>query len=122
MVERLLINLKQADIDPSITTRNEGQILHELDGVSVLLSKGSTDSAALGLIETNVHHNKMPSILSRVSSESLDAIGTTPHPAVLGDRNKYVPILPAQHAAPPEQEHANKPGGCWLIHAREILC
>jgi hypothetical protein len=57
-----------------------GRILHELDGVSVLLSKDSTDSAALRIIETNVHHGKTSSILSRVSFESLDTIGDTPHP------------------------------------------
>jgi hypothetical protein len=74
-----------AAVDGRVTSMPEavitsGQILHELDGVSVLLSKDNTDSAASRFIETNVHHGKTSSIFSRVSFESLDAIGATPHP------------------------------------------
>ena len=69
-----------------------GRILHELDGALVLSSKGSTDSAASGFIETNVLR------ISRVSLVSLDAIG----------------------AAPPEWERADKAGGCWLIRAHGV--
>ena len=47
----------------------------QLDGVSVLSFKGSTDSAAPGFIETNVYRGKTSSILSRVSLENLDTIG-----------------------------------------------
>jgi 1-phosphatidylinositol-3-phosphate 5-kinase len=45
------------------------RILHELDGVSVLLSKGGTDSAASGFIETNVHRGKTSSVLSHLIRE-----------------------------------------------------
>jgi hypothetical protein len=96
------------------------RILHGLDGASVLSSKGGADSATSGFIETNVHRGKTSSILSRVSLESLDANGAAPHHAVLGDRDKYVPVPPAQRATPPERERANKAGGCWLIRARGV--
>ena len=108
------VEVNLASVDGQVTGMPEavvtaGRILHELDGVSVLSSKGSTDSAASGFVETNVHRGKTSSILSQVSLESLDAIGTVPH--VLGDRDKYVPVLPAQRAAvPPERERANKAG------------
>jgi 1-phosphatidylinositol-3-phosphate 5-kinase len=69
-----------------------GRILHELDGASVLSSKSSTNSAASGFIETNVHRGKTTSILSRVSLENLDEIGAAPL---------------AQRAVPAERESAN---------------
>ena len=97
------VEVNMAAVDGKVTGMPKavitaGRILHELDGASVLSSKGSTDSAASGFIETNVHRGKTSSILSRVSLESLDAIGHAPHPAVLGDRDKYVPVPPAQRA------------------------
>jgi 1-phosphatidylinositol-3-phosphate 5-kinase len=82
-----------------------GRILHELDGASVLSSKGSaTDSVASGFVETNVHRGKTSSLLSRVSLESLNAIGAAPS---------------AQRAAPPpERERANKIPGGLLVDPR----
>jgi 1-phosphatidylinositol-3-phosphate 5-kinase len=114
------VEVNMAAVDGKVTGMPEavltaGRILHELDGASVLSSKGSTDSAASGFIETNVHRGKTSSILSRVSLENLNGIGAAPHHhAVLGDRDKYVPVPvpvpPAQRgAAPPERERANKP-------------
>jgi 1-phosphatidylinositol-3-phosphate 5-kinase len=110
------VEVNMAAVDGQVTGMPEavvtaGRILHELDGASVLSSKGSTDSAASGFVETNVHRGKTSSILSRVSLESLDTIGSAPRHAVLGDRDKYVPVPPTQRAAPPERERANKPGG-----------
>jgi len=111
------VEVNMAAVDGKVTGMPEavvtaGRILHELDGASVLSSKGSTDSTASGFIETNVHRGKTSSILSRVSLESIDAIGHAPHHAVLGDRDKYVPVPPGQRAAaPPERERANKAGG-----------
>jgi 1-phosphatidylinositol-3-phosphate 5-kinase len=69
-----------AAVDGQVTGMPEavvtaGRILHELDGASVLSSKGSTDSATSGFVETNVHRGNTSSMLSRVSLESLDAIG-----------------------------------------------
>lgn len=63
---------------PEVWVVTAGQILHELDGASVLSSKGSTDSVASGFIEMNVHHCKTSSILSQVLLENLDAIGAAP--------------------------------------------
>lgn len=63
-----------------------GRILHELDDALVLLSKGSTDLAAFGFIEANVHRGKTFSILSRTLLESLDAIGVASRHAVGGQR------------------------------------
>jgi 1-phosphatidylinositol-3-phosphate 5-kinase len=80
------VEVNMAAVDGRVTSMPDavitsGQILHEPDGVSVLSSKDSTNSAALRFMETNVHHGgKTSSILSRVSFKSLDAIGDTPHP------------------------------------------
>ena len=59
-----------------------GRILHELNDALVLSSRGSTDLAAFGFIEANVHRGKTSSILSRTLLESLDAIGVASHYAV----------------------------------------
>jgi 1-phosphatidylinositol-3-phosphate 5-kinase len=103
------VEVNMAAVDGQVTGMPEavvtaGRILHELDGASVLSSKGSaTDSAASGFVETNVHRGKTSSILSQVSLESLNAIGAAP---------------PAQRAAPPEREHANKAPGGLLVDPR----
>ena len=78
------VEVSMAAVDGQVTGMPEavltaGRILHELDGASVLSSKGSTDSAASGFVETNVHRGKTSSILSRVSLESLNATGGPPH-------------------------------------------
>jgi 1-phosphatidylinositol-3-phosphate 5-kinase len=78
------VEVNMAAVDGQVTGMPEavltaGRILHELDGASVLSSKGSTDSAASGSVETNVHRGKTSSILSRVSLENLDATAGSPH-------------------------------------------
>ncbi len=109
------VEVNMAAVDGQVTGMPEavvtaGRILHELDGSSVLSSKGSTDSAASGFVETNVHRGKASSILSRVSLENFDAMGASRH-AVLGDRDKLTdPVSPAQRAAlerERERERAN---------------
>ena len=99
------VEVNMAAVDGQVTGMPEavvtaGRILQELDGASVLSSKGSTtDSGASEFIETNVHRGNTSSILSRVSLESLDAIGAAP---------------PAQRPALPERERANKSLGGLL--------
>jgi 1-phosphatidylinositol-3-phosphate 5-kinase len=93
------VEVNMAAVDGKVTGMPEavitaGRILHELDGASVLSSKGSTDSTASGFVETNVHRGNTSSMLSRVSLESLDAIG--PRNVVLGD--KPVPRAGAERA------------------------
>ena len=104
------VEVNMAAADGQVTGMPEavvtaGRILHELDGASVLSSKGSaTDSVASGFVETNVHRGKTSSLLSRVSLESLNAIGAAPS---------------AQRAAPPpERERANKIPGGLLVDPR----
>jgi 1-phosphatidylinositol-3-phosphate 5-kinase len=108
------VEVNMAAVDGQVTGMPEavvtaGRILHELDGSSVLSSKGSTDSAASGFVETNVHRGKASSILSRVSLESLDAAMGAPRHAVLRDRDKLPgPVSPAQRVAlERERERAN---------------
>lgn len=104
------VEVNMAAVDGQVTGMPEavvtaGRILHELDGASVLSSRGSTvDSATSGFIETNVHRGKTSSLLSQVSLESLDAIGAAP---------------PIQRAAPlSERERANKVPGGLLVDPR----
>ena len=118
------VEVNMAAVDGQVTGMPEavvtaGRILHELDGASVLSSKGSTESAASAFIETNIHRGKTSSVLSRVSLENLNAIGAGPHHAVLEDRDKSFPVPPTQRAAPPERERlgANKAGGL-LVDSR----
>ena len=108
------VEVNMAAVDGQVTGMPQavvtaGRILHELDGASVLTSKGSTDSAASGFIETNVHRGKTSSLLSQVSLESLGGTGALPHHAVSGDRDKYVSVPPTQRA--------NKAGGL-LVDSR----
>ena len=116
------VEVNMAAVDGQVTGMPEavvtaGRILHELDGASVLSSKGSTDSAASAFIETNVLRGNASSILSRVSLESVD-VGAAPHQAMLADKDKSrVPVPPAQREAALEREHANNSGGL-LVDAR----
>jgi 1-phosphatidylinositol-3-phosphate 5-kinase len=104
------VEVSMAAVDGQVTGMPEavitaGRILHELDGASVLSSKGSTiDSMASGFVETNVHRGKTSSMLSRVSVENLDTIGAA---------------SPAPRAAPlPEPERANKNPRGLLVDPR----
>ena len=103
------VEVNLAAVDGKVTGMPEavvtaGRILHELDGASVLSSKGSTtESAASAFVETNVHRGKTSSLLSRVSLESLDAIGAAPL---------------ARRAVPSERERANKALGEFLVGPR----
>lgn len=107
------VEVNLAAVDGQVTGMPEavvtaGRILHELDGASVLSSKTSTDSAASGFIETNVHRGKTSSILSRrVSLETLDAIGPA---APAPHHHAARAAAAAAAAAPPERERAFRPG------------
>ena len=112
------VEVNLAAVDGQVTGMPEavvtaGRILHELDGASVLSSKGSTDSAASGFVETNVHRGKTSSILSRrVSLETLSAIS----PASAPQPNHHT--VRAAAAGPPERERAFRPGGGLLVDPR----
>jgi len=82
------VEVSMAAVDGQVTGMPEavvtaGRILQELDGASVLSSKGTIDSSTSAFVETNVHRGKTSSVLSRGSLESNDTI-SQPTP-VLGD-------------------------------------
>jgi len=93
------VEVNMAAVDGQVTGMPEavitaGRILHELDGASVLSSKGSVDSSTSTFVETNVHRGKTSSLLPRPSIESNGSAGSS-HAAILGD----VAVLTAQRAA-----------------------
>jgi 1-phosphatidylinositol-3-phosphate 5-kinase len=96
------VEVNMAAVDGHVTGMPEavvtaGRILHELDGASVLTSKGSTDSVTSGFVETNVHRGNASSILSRVSLENLGG----PSHAVPGEKS-----IPAPQRAATERANA----------------
>ena len=102
------VEVNMAAVDGHVTGMPEavvtaGRILHELDGASVLTSKGSTDSVTSGFVETNVHRGNASSLLSRVSVENLGG----PSHGVPGEK----PVPLAQRAA---AERANAAAGVPL--------
>ena len=94
------VEVSMAAVDGQVTGMPEavitaGRILHELDGASVLSSKGSIDSATSAFVETNVHRGKTSSLLPRASLESDDPTGSPR--AMLGE----IAFPTAQRAAAP---------------------
>ena len=94
------VEVNMAAVDGQVTGMPEavvtaGRILHELDGASVLSSKGSVDSSTSTFVETNVHRGKTSSLLPRASLESNGSAGSSPHAALLGE----VAVQAAQRAA-----------------------
>ena len=84
------VEVSMAAVDGQVTGMPEavvtaGRILHELDGSSVLSSKGSVDSSTSTFVETNVHRGKTSSLLPlpRASMESNGSAG--PSQVLLGD-------------------------------------
>ena len=72
-----------------------GRILHELDGASVLSSKGSVDSTTSTFVETHVHRGKTSSLLPRASMESNGSTGPS-HPSA---------AVPTAHRAATERAY-----------------
>jgi 1-phosphatidylinositol-3-phosphate 5-kinase len=73
------VEVNMAAMDGKVTGMPEvfitaGQILHELDGTSVLSSKGSINSASSAFVEMNIHHGKTSSVLLWTSAENLNTI------------------------------------------------
>ena len=79
-----------------------GRILHELDGASVLSSKGSVDSSTSTFVETHVHRGKTSSLLPRASMESNGSAGPSHAAVMTGDM-----VAPTAQRAAAEHAHWN---------------
>jgi len=119
------VEVSMAAVDGRVTGMPEavvtaGRILQELDGASVVSSKGSIDSSTSAFVETNVHRGKTSSVLSRGSLESNGTI-SQPNPvpgdvhartaergypgAFVGSRSRSSTVSTTQDAPPEPEAH-----------------
>jgi 1-phosphatidylinositol-3-phosphate 5-kinase len=102
------VEVSMAAVDGQVTGMPEavvtaGRILHELDGSSVLSSKGSVDSSTSTFVETNVHRGKTSSLFP-LPRASLDDGSAGPSQAVLED-TAVMTVPTAQRAAAADRMH-----------------